>query len=137
APPLAALADTRLPLGAGTDATRVTPVNPWRSLWWFVTGRALDGGPRRAPEHRLDRALALRLYTEGSAALSGEADRRGAIAPGRLADLCVLDRDYFAVDEDEIPEIRSALTLVGGRPVHTTAELPWPASADPDHRLVA
>lgn len=122
-PPLRDFVDAGLAIGAGTDGTRVTPINPWRSLWWFVSGRALEGGPRRVPEHRLDRALALALYTRGSAALSGEANRRGSLTAGQAADLCVLDRDYYAVPEHEIAEIRSALTLVGGRPTHMTADV--------------
>ena len=127
-PPLRAFVDAGFAIGAGTDGTRVTPINPWRSLWWFVTGRALEGGPRRGAAHRLDRALALRLYSEGSAALSGEAGRRGRLVPGQLADLAVLDRDYFTVGEDEIPAIRSALTVVGGRPTHVADGLCWPGS---------
>jgi predicted amidohydrolase YtcJ len=126
APPLGRLVELGFEIGAGTDGTRVTPINPWRSLWWLVTGRALDGGPRRAPAHRLDRALALQLYTRGSAALSGESASRGSIAVGQTADLCVLDRDYFAIPDDEIPCIRSALTLLAGRATHAEEELELP-----------
>jgi len=127
-PPLRAFLDAGFAIGAGTDGTRVTPINPWRSLWWFVTGRALEGGPRRVADHRLDRALALALYTQGSAGLSGEGARRGRLAPGQLADLAVLDRDYFAVEESEIPAIRSELTVVGGRPTHVADSFDWPGS---------
>jgi predicted amidohydrolase YtcJ len=123
APPLGRFAELGVTMGAGTDGTRVAPLNPWRSLWWFVTGRTLDGGPRRAVEHRLSREQALALYTRGSAALTGEAAARGSIVVGQAADLCVLDRDYFAVEEDEIPAIRSDLTLLGGRVTHASGAL--------------
>ena len=42
----------------------------------------------------------------------------GSIRPGLLADLVVLDRDYFTVPADEIKDIRPVATLVGGRVVH-------------------
>ena len=47
-------------------------------------------------------------------------DRLGSIEPGRLADLAVLDRDYFSVPDEEIKQIRSVLTMVDGKIVHRT-----------------
>jgi hypothetical protein len=113
-PPLRRMLELGFPLGAGTDATVVSSIDPWRSLWWLVTGKTLDGGPRRLDEHRLTRAQALDLYTQGSAWFSFEERTRGRVSPGYLADLALLSDDYFAVPEDEIPTIRSELTLLGG-----------------------
>jgi predicted amidohydrolase YtcJ len=120
APPLARMIELGFPLGAGTDATVVSSINPWSSVWWLVSGRTL-GGPRRAREHRLTRERALELYTRGSAWFSSEERERGRLEHGQLADLAVLSGDYFAVAEDEIPGLRSELTLVGGRVVHAGA----------------
>jgi hypothetical protein len=120
APPLRRMLELGFPLSAGTDATVVASINPWRSLWWFVTGRTLDGGPARLPENLVSRAQALELYTRGSAWFSFEEDVRGRIAPGQLADLAVLSADYFTVPDDDIPAIRSELTLLGGRVVHAS-----------------
>jgi predicted amidohydrolase YtcJ len=120
APPIGDLLAGGVPLAAGTDATRASSYSPWLSLWWLVTGRSLDGVVRRAPEHLLSRARALAAYTSGSAWLSFEDDDRGHLRPGARADLVVLDRDYFTVDEEEIPTVTSVLTVVGGDGVHSS-----------------
>ena len=117
APPLQRMLELGFPLGAGTDATVVSSINPWLSLWWLVSGRTF-GGPRRAAEHRLTREQALGLYTRGSAWFSSEEHERGALAVGALADLAVLDADYFGIDEDALPSVRSELTIVDGTVVH-------------------
>jgi predicted amidohydrolase YtcJ len=117
-PPLARMLKMGLPVGAGTDATRVASYDPWVGLSWMTTGKTL-GGLRLTPEaNTLDRETALRLWTEGSAWFSGEEGRKGRLAPGRYADLAVLSADYFAVPAAEIRGLSSVLTLVGGRVVH-------------------
>ena len=117
-PPVRAMLAAGLPVGGGTDATRVASYNPWVSLWWLVSGRTLGGLEMYPPENRLDRLTALRLWTEGSAWFSNEAAAKGRIAPGRLADLVVLSEDYLTVDEPRIRHLESVLTVVGGRVVH-------------------
>ena len=121
-PPVRAMLAAGLPVGGGTDATRVASYNPWVSLWWLVSGRTLGGMELYPPENRLDRETALRLWTEGSAWFSTEADKKGRIAPGRLADLVVLSDDYFAVAEPDIRHLESMLTVVGGRVVHGSGD---------------
>jgi predicted amidohydrolase YtcJ len=77
----------------------------------------------RDDEHLISRAQALRLYSAGSAWLSFEEADRGHLHPGARADLAVLNADYFGVAEELIPAIRSELTVVGGRCVHSTGEV--------------
>ena len=60
APPLARILAAGVPLGAGTDATRVASYNPWVSLHWLVTGRTIGGLALYPPRNRLDRDAALR-----------------------------------------------------------------------------
>jgi len=117
-PPVARMLEAGVPVGAGTDATRVASYNPWVSLSWLVTGRTV-GGTRLYPQRNLlDRETALRLWTEANTWFSTEVGKKGQIKAGQLADLIVLDRDYFSVPEDEIQDIESVLTLLGGKPVH-------------------
>ena len=122
-PPVRRMLDMDVPVGAGTDATRVASYNPWVSLYWLVSGRTL-GGLRIYPEaNTLDRETALRLWTKGSAWFSGEADKKGALSPGQFADLTVLSQDYMQVPTEEIKSIESVLTVVDGRPVYAAEEL--------------
>jgi hypothetical protein len=107
-----------VPVGGGTDATRVASHNPWVSLGWLVSGRTLAGTPLYDDSNRLERHEALRVWTLGSSWFSGEEESKGSIAPGKHADLAVLSKDFFSVPEDEIRSIESVLTVVGGRIVH-------------------
>lgn len=117
-PPVRRMLEAGLPVGAGTDATRVASYNPWVSLHWLVTGKTVGGLRMYDGRNRLERLEALRLWTEGSAWFSGEDGEKGRVAPGRLADLAVLSADYLAMPEDSIRDIESVLTMVGGRVVH-------------------
>lgn len=121
-PPLRAMLSTGLTVAAGTDATRVSSYNPWLSLHWMVTGKTLGGTVIYPAHNRLTRAEALERYTAAGARLTGEADVKGVLAPGFLADLAVLSHDFFDVDEDVIAHIESVLTIVGGRVVYADAE---------------
>jgi predicted amidohydrolase YtcJ len=121
-PPLRSILDRGIPLGGGTDATRVASPNPWVSLWWMVTGRTYDDGPERVAEQCLTREEALNAYTRGSAWFSVEEHDRGALHPGMAADLAVLDDDYFTVAADAIPDLRAELTVVEGRVSHATGD---------------
>jgi hypothetical protein len=117
-PPIRRMMDAGLPVGGGTDATRVASYNPWVSLYWLVTGNTIGGLKLYPPANRLDRETALRLWTEANTWFSTEVGKKGQIKAGQLADLAVLSDDYFSVSEDRIQEITSVLTLLGGKPVH-------------------
>ncbi|MFD1327196.1 amidohydrolase [Mycoplana ramosa] len=118
APPIRDMIELGIPVGAGTDATRVAGYNPWISLWWLVTGKTVGGTPLRDPRHLLSREEALGLHTTGAAWFSGEEARKGRLAPGQYADLAVLSEDYFSVPEDRIPSIERVLTVTGGQIVY-------------------
>jgi predicted amidohydrolase YtcJ len=121
-PPIRRMLDMGVPVGAGTDATRVASYNPWVSLSWLVTGKTVGGLAIYPVANRLDRETALRLWTEANTWFSSELGKKGQIKPGQLADLAVLSGDYFAVHEDDIADITSVLTILGGKPVHGADE---------------
>jgi predicted amidohydrolase YtcJ len=121
-PPIRAMLAAGLPVGAGTDATRVASFNPFVSLYWMVSGRTVGGTLLYPERNRLDRMEALRRYTVGSSWFSGEEDRKGALMPGQYADFAALSEDYFTVDEARIKYLTSVLTVVDGKVVHADEE---------------
>src|SRR5580692_22855 len=121
-PPIREMLRAGLPVGAGTDATRVASYNPFVSLYWLVTGKTVGGLSMYDDSNRLDRMEALRLWTVGSSWFSTEDNRKGAIVPGQFADLAVLSADYFSVPDEEIKRLESVLTIVGGKPVYGAEE---------------
>ena len=121
-PPIREMLSAGLPVGAGTDATRVASYNPFVSLYWLVTGRTLGGLAMYDDGNRLDRMEALRLWTVGSSWFSSDQGAKGAIVPGQLGDLAVLSADYFSIPEEEIKDLESVLTIVGGKVVYGAAE---------------
>jgi predicted amidohydrolase YtcJ len=121
-PPITRMLELEIPVGAGTDATRVSSYNPWISLYWLVSGRTVGGLLMYDEKDRLDRASALRLYTVGSSWFSGDEGKKGGIAAGQFADLAVLSADFFTVPEEEIKGIEAVLTIMGGKIVHGSGD---------------
>ncbi|MFK3641622.1 amidohydrolase [Pseudomonas protegens] len=119
-PPIQRMLAEGVPVGAGTDATRVSSYNPWTSLYWMVSGRTV-GGLELYPQG-LSRDTALELYTHGSAWFSSEQGKKGQIKVGQLADLVALSADYFSVEEEAIKWIESLLTVVDGKVVHAAGD---------------
>jgi predicted amidohydrolase YtcJ len=129
APPIKRMLERGLVVAAGTDATRVASYNPWLSLEWLVRGRDIGGLILTPAKNRVDRDTALRMYTAGSAALTGESAVKGIMKEGYYADLAILSDDYFSVAEEAISHIESVLTVVGGKVVYSAA--PYEGIAPP------
>ena len=121
-PPVKRMLELGVPVGAGTDATRVASYNPWVCLSWLSTGKTLGGTSLYEDSQLLDRETALALWCKGSAWFSGEQALKGALVEGEFADLAVLSDDYFQVEAEDIQWIESVLTVVGGRVVYAGAE---------------
>jgi predicted amidohydrolase YtcJ len=121
-PPVKRMLEMQVPVGGGSDATRVSSYNPWVSLYWLTAGKTVGGLLLYNENARLSRETALSIYTKGSAWFSGEQDKKGMIKVGMLADLTVLDRDFFTVDDEEIKNIEADLTIVGGKIVYAKGD---------------
>ena len=105
-------------IGAGTDAHRVASYNPFTALQWFADGKTVGGVAIRGSEETPSREDALRFYTIGSAWFAHDEDKRGSLETGKLADLAVLSADYLMVPTQEIGNIQSLITMVGGKVVY-------------------
>jgi predicted amidohydrolase YtcJ len=101
-------------LAAGTDVVR--PFNPMTNVWGMVT-RGTKAAGVQGPEHAIDVATALELYTIGTARLNHEQDRLGSITPGKLADLVAYPTDPLTASPDDLAELTPTFTIVGGRGV--------------------
>jgi hypothetical protein len=122
-PPFRMLLESGVPMGMSSDGMQISVMNPWIGLYYAVTGKNARGELINAGQ-TIGRDEALRLYTAANAWFIQE-DDLGSIAAGNLADLVVLSADYFdaeAVPDEAIVDIRSVLTMVGGRVVHGAPE---------------
>jgi predicted amidohydrolase YtcJ len=115
-PPLRMIQDSGIPWGLGSDATAVTPSSPFTTLWWAVTGKMIGG--RQVLRQTISREEALIAHTRANAVFLFQEANLGSLAPGKYADLLVLDRDYLTVPADEILAIKPLLTMVGGKTVY-------------------
>src|ERR1700761_3108154 len=119
-PPIRRMLELGVPVGGGTDATRVASYNPWVSLYWLITGKTVGGLSLYGESNQLERVEALRLWTQGSAYKSNEETVKGALTPGQYADLAVLSQDFMRVPDEEIKDITSIMTVVGGKIVYAS-----------------
>jgi predicted amidohydrolase YtcJ len=100
-----------------SDGMQIAPMNPWLHMYYAVTGLnargvLINGG------QQITRQEVLKLYTADNGWFLREENQIGNIEVGKLADLAVLNSDYFTVPDADLRKIRSVMTVVGGRIVH-------------------
>ena len=118
-PPLAAIQNSGIQWGLGTDGTAANQTQPFTTLYFAVTGKMVGG--RKVIRQTIGREDALIAHTRKNAYLVFQEDNLGSIQPGKLADLVVLDRDYLTVPPDQIKNIKPVMTMVGGRIVYDSS----------------
>lgn len=122
APPVKRIIEMGIPLGAGTDGTRVASYNPWPALYWLISGKTVGDFQLSEESNLLSREEALHLYTQGSAWVSKEEDVKGTLENGMYADFSILSDDYFTIPEKQISNLVAVLTIVGGKVVFAAQE---------------
>ncbi|MDP2238817.1 MAG: amidohydrolase [Burkholderiales bacterium] len=115
-PPMRMVQDSGIRWGLGSDATAVTPSNPFYTLWFAVTGKMIGG--HKVNRQTLTREEALIAHTRNNAFIVHQDSNLGSIQNGKYADLLVLDRDYLKVPADQIKDIKPLMTMVGGKVVY-------------------
>ena len=116
-PQFRTIVDHGIQAGIHGDGVHIAPLNPWLHIYFATTG-VNSFGDRVNGDQQITREQALRLFTKGNSWFLRMEDKIGTIEPGKLADLAVLDRDYFSVPDAEIKKIRAVLTVVDGQIVH-------------------
>ena len=116
-PPFRMILDHGIQAGIHGDGVHIAPLNPWLQIYFATTG-VNSFGDRVNGDQQITRQEALRVFTRGNSWFLRMEDKIGSIEPGKLADLVVLDRDYFAIPDQEIKKIQSVLTVVDGKIVH-------------------
>jgi predicted amidohydrolase YtcJ len=114
-PPLATIQRSGITWGLGSDGTAANQYLPFTALYFAVTGKMAGG--LKVMRQPIDREDALIAYTRKNAYFVFQENDLGSIAPGKLADLVVLDRDYLTVPADQIKDIKPVMTVVGGKVV--------------------
>jgi predicted amidohydrolase YtcJ len=121
-------AGVRLSFGSDWPGTNASwyPANPLLGIYAAVTRQTLDGQPAGGwfPQERVDLETALRAYTVNNAWAAGEEAVKGALAPGKLADLVVLEKDPFAVPPAALKDLKVLATVLGGRVVYEAPAAP-------------
>ncbi|AMY07644.1 N-substituted formamide deformylase precursor [Luteitalea pratensis] len=108
--------DARIVQAFGSDYPVFT-MEVMRGIHAAVTRQLPDGTPPGGwyPANRISVAAALRHFTVDAAFASREDQEKGALAPGRMADLVVLSEDVFAIPPERLWAVKATLTVVGGR----------------------
>ena len=118
-PPFKMIQDSALRWGLGTDAFEVNQYRPFQTLAFAVTGKMVGGDV--VNKQTISREDALIAHTRNNAFFVFQEDNLGSIAPGKFADMVVLDRDYLTIPADQIKDIQPVMTLVGGKVVWDAA----------------
>lgn len=117
--PNGALARAGALLVSGSDWP-VSTSDPFDAIETAVLRMDSDGGDEPwLPEHRLTVMDMLRALTINGAILTGEADERGSIEPGKRADLVIIDADPLTIDPADIGDIAVVMTMLDGDAVYT------------------
>jgi hypothetical protein len=94
----------------------VASANPLVGIYAAITRRA-ESGQQLLPEETISPQQALAMYTVNAAYASFEEDIKGAIAPGKLADMAVLSADPLKSPPEQIKDIQVEMTIIDGKVV--------------------
>ena len=112
--------DAGVKFSFGTDSP-VVDINSREVIYDAVTRQSpATGEPVGGwqPQERICAADAIRAYTLGSAIAAGRGDEVGSLAPGKLADIAVLDTDLTTCDPEDILRANVLATYLGGKKVY-------------------
>ncbi len=118
-PPFKMIVNNGIPAGMSSDGMQIAPMNPWLHMYYAVTGKNARGVVING-DQTISREQVLKLYTTSNGWFIREENQLGSIEVGKLADLVVLNQDYFTVPDDALKKTSSVMSVVGGKIVHDT-----------------
>jgi hypothetical protein len=104
----------------------------WRPIYRLVTREAViydrahrieKGKMILNRDEAVDRVTALKMATTWASEYMMAEDTVGTLEPGKFADFAVLDRDFFTIDVEEIPDLQVVMTGLGGEIVYDSEQL--------------
>jgi predicted amidohydrolase YtcJ len=104
--------------------TSINPYNPFLAMWTSIT-RTTERGSVILPDQALTREEAIKMYTINNAWASFEENIKGSIEPGKLADMAVLTGDLLTCPVENIKNMESELTLLGGKVVYSAGRISY------------
>lgn len=110
-----------IPTGWETD--RALPHKEFLLIWEGMTRFNPSDKKVYAPGERTDRIIQLKSETRWGAYYLLRENLMGTLEAGKYADFMVLDRDFLAIPEDDIPNTKVLMTVVGGKIVHLMPDL--------------
>jgi len=108
----------------------------WQDLEAAVT-RKDRNGKVWAPQERVDRPTALKMFTNWAAIYVLKGDELGSIEPGKIADLLVLDKDYLTVPADDIHTIQPQINIFDGKMVFVHPQFAQEYNLRPQGALIS
>jgi predicted amidohydrolase YtcJ len=126
-----------VPIKSMLDAgINVSLEGSWVGLETMIT-RKNDKGIVVGADQKVDRATGLRIATQNGANYVLKGNQLGSIESGKLADLVVLDRDYMTIPEDEISDVKSLMTMLGGKIIYLRTDFATDQNLKPAGALIS
>ncbi|HIE17765.1 MAG TPA: amidohydrolase [Dehalococcoidia bacterium] len=110
--PMASLIKAGIKVAASSDCP-VVPPDPPKGIYAAVS-RMTQTGQSILPEERVSSLQALQLYTESAAYACFQENIKGTIAPGKLADLVILNNDPTKMALEQTRKLEVEITIIGG-----------------------
>ena len=75
------------------------------------------------PNEGVDRTTALKMATTWASEYMLAEDTIGTLEPGKFADFAILDKDFFTIEVDQIPDLEVIATGLSGQIVYGQNQL--------------
>lgn len=118
--PLKSIIDAGAVATYGSDWDNIPEPDPWLSMEGMIT-RKYPGKPELGsldPDQRIDRRIAIQVFTRNGAIAMEKEDVTGTIEPGKSADFIVLKQNILEVPVEKIHETKVLKTVLQGHTVY-------------------